>query len=83
MPFWGKGSFRYIQEFTCIDVLKKYSSDLNGIMISHKLDMLTRCTDEIYVLQKGKIVNKGHHTDLLNSCGLYQNLWNQYKKETL
>lgn len=69
-----------LSESLCIDVLNKYSRNLKGVIISHKIDMVSKCTDEICVLKEGKIVDKGSHDHLLASCELFRNLWEEYKK---
>lgn len=45
------------------------------ITVTHRLE-LTKDFDIIYVLQKGKIQEKGSHMELLNQKGYYYQLWN-------
>lgn len=45
------------------------------ITVTHRLE-LTKDFDTIYVLQKGKIQEKGSHMELLNQKGYYYQLWN-------
>ncbi len=33
--------------------------------------------DKIFVLEQGKIIEQGKHTDLLNEKGLYYAMWRQ------
>ncbi|GCB44740.1 ABC transporter ATP-binding protein [Streptomyces sp. NL15-2K] len=44
------------------------------IVIAHRLDTI-RDADQILVLEQGRIVEQGHHHDLLNSGGAYHRLW--------
>ncbi|MCR5099931.1 MAG: ABC transporter ATP-binding protein/permease [Butyrivibrio sp.] len=45
------------------------------LFISHRL-MNTVNADNIYVMDKGKIVDRGKHSDLLEKCKIYHKLWN-------
>ncbi len=46
------------------------------IMVSHRLSMISRA-DNILVLQGGVVVGFGPHKKLLQTCKLYQTLWQQ------
>ena len=46
------------------------------ILISHRLLNLS-LADKIMVLDKGKLVQEGHHDQLIHQKGVYQNLWNK------
>lgn len=50
------------------------------IFISHQLSAAAQ-TDRIFVMDKGKIVQRGTHNTLLKEPGLYQSLWNQQQLE--
>ena len=45
------------------------------ILISHRLANVT-ASDNIYVMDKGNIVESGNHQELLNKNGVYAKLWN-------
>jgi len=44
------------------------------IMISHQLSVAATC-DRVLVMDKGEIVQEGHHKDLVKENGLYKKLW--------
>lgn len=46
------------------------------VMIAHRLSTIMHA-DKIYVLEKGKIVETGTHTTLLDEKGLYYAMWRQ------
>lgn len=48
--------------------------DKTIIIIAHRLSTIVGC-DNIYVMQEGRIVEEGKHTELLEKQGLYSTLW--------
>ncbi len=44
------------------------------VMISHQLSAAAAC-DRILVLDQGRLVQQGHHSDLIQEQGLYRSLW--------
>jgi ATP-binding cassette subfamily B protein len=46
------------------------------ILIAHRLSTIMHA-DQIYVLEKGRIIESGKHFDLLNQKGLYYAMWRQ------
>ncbi|QNI54340.1 putative ABC multidrug efflux transporter [Synechococcus sp. BIOS-E4-1] len=44
------------------------------VMISHQLSAAAAC-DRILVLDQGRLVQQGHHSDLIREKGLYRSLW--------
>lgn len=57
--------------------LSKLSDGKTTIMIAHHLSTIQN-VDCIYVLDQGKIIEYGTHTDLINKKGLYSKMWNDY-----
>ena len=48
------------------------------IMISHQLSAAAAC-DRILVMEEGKLVQEGRHSDLIKMNGTYKNLWERQK----
>ena len=51
------------------------------IIVSHRLSML-KDADSIIVLQRGELVGRGPHGQLLEHCDLYRTLWQQQMELT-
>ena len=49
------------------------------LVIAHRLSSITNA-DQILVFDKGKIVSKGKHEDLLKNSALYQRMWNAHNR---
>ncbi len=58
-------------------LLKELKEDHTILMITKKPELM-KCSDEIFVLDHGKIVASGTHKELIKTNGLYQDL-NAYK----
>lgn len=54
------------------------SLDCNVLVIAHRLSTITDF-EQIYVMEKGKVIANGTHEELLNSCKYYKKL---YQKES-
>jgi ATP-binding cassette subfamily B protein len=52
------------------------SGDSITILIAHRLSTILHA-DRIYVLERGRIVETGHHADLVDQKGLYYAMWRQ------
>ena len=52
------------------------------LMISHQLSAAAAC-DRILVLEEGRLVQEGHHRDLLIVAGPYRRLWEREQAERL
>ncbi|RYP47128.1 hypothetical protein DL768_006771 [Monosporascus sp. mg162] len=56
--------------------LEKVSAGRTTITIAHRLSTITKA-DQIIVLQRGRIVEKGGHQELLARAGVYAQMWNK------
>lgn len=65
-----------ITERAIEDTIFEYSKGMTTIIIAHRLSTIKRC-DNIYVLEKGKIIEAGNHEQLLEYEGRYAQLWRQ------
>ena len=57
------------------DALKKLMKERTTLVIAHRLSTI-KDADEIIVLSKGEIVERGNHTDLVEKNGVYKTLIN-------
>ena len=60
-------------EQSIMESMDKMLSGRTSIIISHRLSTVQSC-DLIIVLDDGRIINKGTHDELFNSCELYHDL---------
>ena len=63
-----------ITERAITDTIEKVSQDTTTIIIAHRLSTIMHC-DKIIVMNHGKIVEKGTHSDLIENHGEYYKLW--------
>lgn len=61
---------------TTIRNIVSKKSDLITIIVAHRLSTVVD-SDTIYVLEKGKIIEQGKHSEILSENGLYAALWRQ------
>ncbi len=69
------------------DALKEVATDRTTIVIAHRLSTIIHA-NEIVVLEHGRIVERGTHTELLAKAGTYSTMWTRQQeaekaKETL
>lgn len=57
--------------------LKELMKNKTVIVIAHRLSSI-RGADQILVLQKGQIIQRGIHDELTSKDGLYQKMWKAY-----
>ncbi len=58
---------------------KKLTNGKTVLMIAHRLTSVTSA-DNIIVMDAGRIVEQGSHTQLLGKKGLYAKMWNEYQQ---
>ena len=61
-----------------MNLIQEISKNKTVLMISHRLMNVVN-SDQIYVMEKSKVVGKGTHSQLLEESTTYQNLWNSQK----
>ncbi|CRL62101.1 ATP-binding cassette domain-containing protein [Proteus vulgaris] len=66
----------YISEAQVLASLPQICKNRTVISIAHRLNTLVY-TDYIYVIDKGRILEEGTHSDLLENRALYYQLWKQ------
>jgi ATP-binding cassette subfamily B protein len=63
------------------DALKRVMAGRTSIVIAHRLSTIL-AADQILVMDRGQIVERGTHSDLLAAGGLYANLYEtQFSRE--
>ena len=61
--------------------LEGLMKDRTTLVIAHRFSTIVNA-DEIYVIDNGKLVEQGQHTDLMNQKGVYANLYDMQFKLT-
>jgi ATP-binding cassette subfamily B protein len=63
-----------------ISAISRNNRDLLIILIAHRLATVARA-DVIHVLEKGRIIERGGHDDLLKAGSLYAAMWRQQQAQ--
>ena len=72
-----------ITEKSIMKALDKATAGRTSILIAHRLSTVVNC-DEIFVLDKGKVAERGTHSQLLSQTGsLYSKLWNSQHETSI
>lgn len=67
-------------ENAIMKTINKISSDTTTIVVAHRLSTIKNC-DKIFVFNKGKLVEEGTHTQLLQKQGIYSDMWKNQNQE--
>ncbi len=65
-------------EYEIQKALKELMKGRTSIIIAHRLSTIMHA-DKIVVMDKGKIVQSGKHSELIKKSGVYRELWNLQK----
>ncbi|TGN39464.1 ABCB family ABC transporter ATP-binding protein/permease [Marinobacter confluentis] len=68
-----------VSEAAILEALNEVSRKRTTLVIAHRLSTI-RDADTILVMDDGRIVESGHHNDLLARGGPYARLWNQQNR---
>lgn len=63
-----------ITEKAIESTIHEFSKDITTIIIAHRLSTIMRC-DNIYILEKGEVIEKGSNKELIDLKGKYYKLW--------
>lgn len=66
-------------EYNLYNNIKRYTKNKTTILISHRIGF-AKLADYIYVLDAGKIIEKGTHNELIKKKGKYASLYNEQIK---
>ena len=69
-----------IYENKLVESIKKLSKCKTVVIVAHRLNTIIGA-DKIIVMDNGKVIGEGTHTELLGSNKKYQNLYNTFKRE--
>lgn len=70
-------SLDVLRQKNLIEIYKKISENKIGIYVSHRINSVQELATQIVVMDKGKIVEKGTHNELMKIKGEYWYLYNQ------
>ena len=65
-------------EGTIMNLISRLRSEMGILLISHRINMIKKLSDYIYVIENRVIVNHGTHDDLIKSDNLYKRFWDDY-----
>ena len=64
-------------EYLIQKAISEITKDKTVIMIAHRLSSVKN-VDMIYVVENGRIVEKGNHDSLVRDAGLYSRMWDEF-----
>ena len=67
-------------EYIIQQALDRLMKDRTTLILAHRLSSIIKC-DRILVLDQGRVVESGSHTDLMKKDGIYSSLMNEQVRE--
>ena len=64
-----------ISEFNLSTMYRPLLADKIGVIIAHRFNNFIKYADEIFVIDKGQIIQKGTHNELIETKGIYNLLY--------
>lgn len=64
-----------------LNALSEGTQQKTVLFISHQMSAAATA-DRIFVMDQGRIVQQGHHRELVQQAGLYRDLWEQHQLES-
>ena len=74
----GTSSMDTKSESRILGLLTRLKSDTGILLISHRMNLVRKLSDEIHILDNRRIVNRGSHDELLLNDNLYQRFWENF-----
>ncbi len=74
-------SLDVLAEKSMLKLYKDLSQNKLTVFVTHKVEQVKDLTNDIIVLNKGEIVERGNHCDLLKKKGLYSDLYYKIDRE--
>jgi len=65
-------------ESTIMNLIAKIKSEMGVLLISHRINMIKKVSDYIYVIDGKVISDEGIHEDLVKSDNLYKRFWDDF-----
>jgi ABC-type bacteriocin/lantibiotic exporter with double-glycine peptidase domain len=61
-----------------IDLISRLKSEMGILLISHRINMIKKLSDKIYILEGRKIKMQGTHNELVGADNLYSRFWKDF-----
>jgi ABC-type bacteriocin/lantibiotic exporter with double-glycine peptidase domain len=65
-------------EVMIMDLISRLKSGMGILLISHRINMIKKLSDKIYVLENKKIIMEGTHNELIGIDNLYNRFWKDF-----
>ena len=65
-----------ITERAIENTINETTDGITAVIIAHRLSTIMKC-DKIYVMDKGRIIESGNHSELMEKGGFYYELWKE------